>query len=83
MTYVTKKSGYLEKFSKAKIIRGCRKSGASMKHAQWVANKVARKAYDKISTRRVGEMVAAHLRKVDRKAAVSFNKVFTRNWKGL
>ena len=83
MASVTKKNGYLQKFSKAKIIRGCRKSGTSMKHAQLIANRVARKAYDKISTRRIGEMVVANLRRVDRKAAIAFNKVFSRNWKGL
>ena len=83
MAYVTKKNGDLEKFSKAKIVRGCRKAGASMKYAEWIASKVAKKAYDKISTRRIGEMVVVHLRKIDRKAAISFNKFFTRNWKGL
>jgi transcriptional regulator NrdR family protein len=81
--WVTKKNGALQKFSKAKISKGCKKAGASLKHATWVANKVARKAYDKISTRRIGEMVVSHLRKVDRDAAASFNKVFKRNWKGL
>jgi len=81
--WVTKKSGSLEKFSKAKIIRGIRKSKSSMKHAEWVARRIAAKSYDKISTRKIGQMVVANLRKVDRKAATSFGKVFDRNWRGL
>jgi transcriptional regulator NrdR family protein len=79
--WVTKKNGNLEKFSKTKLIRGMRKSGCGVKDAEWVARKVAGKCYDKISTRKIGLMVVAHLRKEDPKAAVGFNKVFCRNWR--
>jgi len=81
--WVTKKNGDLEKFSKTKIIKGCKKSGCNAKHAQLVANKVASKSYDKISTRKVGLLVVTHLRKVNPKAAASFNRVFSRNWRSM
>lgn len=80
---VTKKNGNLQQFSKAKMIRGMRKSGCGVKDAEWVANRVASKCYDKISTRKIGLMVVAHLRKEDPKAAVAFNRVFSRNWRGM
>jgi len=80
---VTKKSGNLQKFSRSKIYRSCRKAGTGVKDAQWVTKKVSMHLYDKISTRKVGEMVARNLRKVDRHSADTFNKIFSRNWKGL
>jgi len=81
--WVTKKNGGLQKFSKTKLIKGMRKSGCGIKDAEWVARKVVAKCYDKISTRKIGQMVVAHLRKEDPKAAVAFNKVFSRNWRYL
>jgi transcriptional regulator NrdR family protein len=80
---VTKKSGNLQKFSKTKIYRSCRKAGTGVKDAQWVTKKVSKHLYDKISTRKIGEMVTSSLRKVDRHAADTFNRIFARNWKGL
>ena len=80
---VTKKSGNLQKFSRTKLYRSCRKAGTGVKDAQWVTKKVSAHLYDKISTRKIGEMVASNLRKVDRRAADTFSKNFARNWKGL
>jgi transcriptional regulator NrdR family protein len=81
--WVTKKNGDLEKFSKVKLIKGMKKSGCGVKDAEWIVKKVSAKCYDKISTRKIGLMVIAFLRKEDPKAAVAFNKVFTKNWRHL
>ena len=78
---VTKQNGNLQKFSRIKIYRGVRKAGAGIKDAEWVTKKVSKHLYDKISTRKIGEMVVSNLRKVDKKTAESFNKVFSRNWR--
>lgn len=78
--HVTKRNGRLQKFSRGKVYRGIRKAGAGIKDAEWVTKKVLKGLYDKVSTRKVGEMVVSNLRKVDRKTAESFNKVFSRNW---
>jgi transcriptional regulator NrdR family protein len=80
---VTKKNGDLQQFSKTKLIKGMRKCGCGVKDAEYVARKVASKCYDKISTRKIGLMVVAHLRKEDPKAAVAFNRVFSRNWRNM
>lgn len=61
--WVTKKNGNLQAFSKTKLIKGMRKSGCGVKDAEYVARKVSSKCYDKISTRKIGLMVVAHLRK--------------------
>jgi len=78
--HVTKKNGTLQKFSRTKLYRGIRKAGAGIKDADWVTKQVMKHVYDKISTRKIGEMVATNLRKVDKKTAASFKKVFSRNW---
>lgn len=80
---VTKKNGHLQKLSRAKIYRGIRKSGAGIKDTDWVTKQVMRHVYDKISTRRIGELVSANMRKVDKNAATSFNRVFSRNWRNM
>lgn len=80
---VTKKNGRLQKFSRTKLYRGIRRAGTGIKDADWVSKQVSKHLYDKISTRMIGEMVVANLRKVDKNSAASFNKVFGRNWKGM
>jgi len=79
--WVTKKNGDLQKFSRVKILKGLQKSGCGVKDAEWIMKKVSAKSYDKISTRKIGLTIVALLRKEDPKAAVSFNKVFSRNWR--
>ena len=78
---VTKRNGNLQKYSRKKIYRGIRKAGAGIKDAEWVTKQVSRHLYDKISTRKVGEMVVSNLRKVDKRSAESFNRVFSKNWR--
>ncbi len=77
---VTKKNGNLQKFSKVKLYRGIRKAGAGIKDAEWVTKKVSNHLYDKISTRKIGEMVVSNLRKVDKRSAEAFGKAFSKNW---
>lgn len=81
--WVTKKNGDLQKFSKTKLLKGMRRAGCGIKDAEYVARKVSSKCYDKISTRKIGLMVVAHLRKEDPKAAVAFDRWFSRNWRGM
>lgn len=81
--WVTKKNGNLQKFSKDKLIRGMRRAGCGVKDADYVAKRVTSKCYDKISTRKIGLMVASNLRKEDPKAAVSFSRFFSRNWRNM
>lgn len=79
--YVTKKNGHLQKFSKTKLYRGLRRAGTGIKDADWVTKQVNKHVYDKISTRMIGDMAVKNLRKVDKNAAASFNKIFSRNWR--
>jgi len=79
--FVKKRNGALQRFSKQKIIKGCRRAGAKAKDAKRVANIVAKKVYDRISTKKIGTMVVANLKKFDKKAALSFERFFKKKWK--
>lgn len=74
--YVIKKDGSKQKFSKAKIARGCRKAGAKPAVATKVANAVARKVKSGAKTKAIGLLVIKQLRKRDKKAAKAFEKYF-------
>ncbi len=78
---VIKKNGKKQKFSKAKVAKGCVKCGATKKVSVQVANVVARKTVEGLSTRRVGELALQELRKRDRTAALKFNSYFNKQWK--
>ena len=71
---VKKKSGRLQVFKKSKIIKSCRKAGASPATCKKVANYVAKKAKDKMPTSKIKKMVMSRIRKYDRKAAMNFKK---------
>ena len=77
--YVIKRKGNLQKFSKNKIVKGCKKSGASAKVAKKVANRVAKSIA--ISTRTIGMETIKALKKYDKKTAASFQKYFNKKWK--
>ena len=77
---VVKRKGRYQKFSRAKIERGIIRSGAERKLARTVTSEVAKKCFDGISTRRVGDMVVERLRKRDRTVAAAFNRHFRRRW---
>lgn len=78
---IVKRSGKKETFSKAKIVKGCIKSGATKKVGSAVANSVAKKVFEGMSARRIGELTIMELRKKDKKAAASFNRYFNKRWK--
>jgi|Deesub1362A_J573_1020465.scaffolds.fasta_scaffold00221_29 transcriptional regulator NrdR family protein len=63
MVYVVKRDGRKEKFSKSKIIKTCRRAGASRKIAEKVAEEVERKVYDGITTKEVLNLVLTLLEK--------------------
>ena len=76
MARVKKMDGKIEPFSRAKIIRGCKKSGASKQ----VAERVARQVYNEVkrnkivSSARIRKNVLALLRRMDNKAYKKFVK---------
>jgi len=69
---VKKKDGKLEDFNKNKIIKGCKKSGASAKLANEIATVVRNKAYDGILTSEIRTIVLRELEKKDKKSAMEF-----------
>ncbi|MBU3905211.1 MAG: hypothetical protein KJ906_03620 [Nanoarchaeota archaeon] len=81
MVTIVKRNGKKQKFSKAKIIKGCMKAGATKKIASAVANTVSKKVFEGMSARRIGELAIIALRKKDKKIAVSYAKNFNKRWK--
>lgn len=73
---VVKKDGSRQAFDKSKIARGCKKSGASDEVANKVAEAVSKKAKDGMSTQKIGELVIAELKKLDKKVAQDFEDYF-------
>ncbi|MBU3896590.1 MAG: hypothetical protein KJ697_01510 [Nanoarchaeota archaeon] len=81
MVYIVKKNGKKEKFSKAKIIKACKKAGATRKTAGVVANVISKRVVEGMSARRIGELTILSLKLRDKKTAISFAKYFNKNWK--
>jgi len=77
--YVRKRRGKLQKFSKQKIIRSCRKAGAKLEVAKKVAEEVMKDVA--ISTEKIGKAVIRSLKKLDKEAAKTFEQVFKKKWK--
>ncbi len=73
---VVKKDGSSQAFDKSKIASGCKKAGASDAVAKKVANAVAKKVKDGITTTEIGEMVIAELHHLDHKASAAFEEYF-------
>ena len=78
---IVKKRGKKQKFSKAKIVKGCMKAGATKKTATTVASRVSKKVVEGLSTRRIGELTIIELKKLDPKAGRSFSAYFNKRWK--
>ena len=81
MVNIVKRSGKLQKFSKAKVLKGCEKAGASKKVASASANAVAKKVCEGMSTRWIGILTIAELMKRDKKAAKNYKIFFSKTWK--
>jgi len=73
---VVKKNGSIEAFDKSKIAAGCMRAGASESVASKVADAVAKNVKDGTRTSKIGEMVIAELKKLDKKAAAEFEIFF-------
>jgi transcriptional regulator NrdR family protein len=76
MTKVWKRNGKMQAFSKAKILKSCRKSGASAQQAKHVAEKVAAKVKSRrvVKAQDLSKIVISSLRGVNKRAAASFVK---------
>ncbi len=74
--WVTKKDGSMQKFSSAKISRGCMKAGTSKEVAHLVELAVRKHIRNKMRTRKIGMMVIAALRKHDKYSAEKFSRRF-------
>jgi transcriptional repressor NrdR len=60
---VVKRSGKLEPFQKEKIIRSCRRAGATPKIAEKIADEVAKTARDKIPTSEIRAAILSRFKK--------------------
>jgi len=69
---VRKKNGKLEDFNKNKIVKSCKKAGASAKIASDIANVVSNQIYDGVSTSEIRVIVLRELDRKDKKAATAF-----------
>lgn len=73
MAKVRKRNGKLEAFNKNKIVKACKKAGASAKTALLVAEQVAKKVgKGTIIADRLSKLVIATLRRANKRAAHSF-----------
>jgi transcriptional regulator NrdR family protein len=60
---VVKRSGKLEPFQREKIVRSCKRAGATPKVAEKIADEVAQTARDKIPTSEIRDAILSRLRK--------------------
>jgi transcriptional regulator NrdR family protein len=60
---VIKKSGKIEPFSKAKIVKACMGAGATQKVAKKIADEIAKAATNKTSTSEIRAAILSKLRK--------------------
>ncbi|MBI2173387.1 MAG: hypothetical protein HYT73_04260 [Candidatus Aenigmarchaeota archaeon] len=76
MTKIWKRNGKMQAFSKAKVLKSCKKSGASMQQARYVADKVAVKVKSKrvMKAQELSKMVMSTLRSTNKRAAAGFLK---------
>ncbi len=70
---VIKASGEKQKFQKQKIVRTCKKAGASKKLARKIANKVKQNLHKGITTREILDMVLNFLHEENPKIATRYN----------
>lgn len=74
MVKVRKRDGKLQRFRESKIVRACKRAGATAKQATYVALDVSFKVakLPVVTAVRLSKMVGASLRKVNKKAANAF-----------
>jgi len=69
---VKKRNGKLEDFDKNKIIRACKKAGASEKDANDIVESLNDEIYDGISTEEIRLLVLRELHRRNERAAYEF-----------
>lgn len=76
MVKIWKRNGKMQSFSKAKVLKSCKKSGASMQQAKHVAERVAMKVKSKrvVKAQDLSKAIISEMRRVNKRAAVSFVK---------
>ncbi|MDI6721047.1 MAG: ATP cone domain-containing protein [Candidatus Aenigmarchaeota archaeon] len=76
MTKIWKRNGKMQAFSKAKVFKSCRKSGASAQQAKHVSDKVAEKVKTKrvVKAQELSKIIINTLRKTNKRAAAGFVK---------
>ncbi|MBI1978703.1 MAG: hypothetical protein HYS62_01420 [Candidatus Aenigmarchaeota archaeon] len=73
MAKVRKRNGTLQTFNKNKIVKACKKAGASAKSAMMVAEEVAKKVGEgTVRAERLSKLVITTLRRKNKRAAASF-----------
>jgi transcriptional regulator NrdR family protein len=63
MIFVTKFDGRKQPFDKSKIIRTCLRMHASLEQAKEIADKIEKKIYDGIPTKKILRMIFTYLKK--------------------
>jgi transcriptional regulator NrdR family protein len=71
---VKKKSGILQKFSKAKLYKSIRRTGTSPAVSKKVANAVAKRVRNRMPTSKIKKMTITKLRKYNKSAALKYKK---------
>lgn len=76
MTKIWKRNGKMQAFSRAKVLKSCRKSGASMQQAKHVSERVAGKVKSRrvVRAQNLSKIIISELRRVNKRAANSFVK---------
>ncbi len=76
MTKIWKRNGKMQAFSKAKVLKSCRRCGASMQQAKYVADEVAGKVKSKrvVKAQDMSKIILSALRNTNKRAAASFLK---------
>lgn len=76
MIGVEKRDGRLQKFMKSKIVRACKKAGATAKEATKVTTEVSKKVAKMaiVPAEKLSSMVMTSLKKVNKTAANAFVK---------
>lgn len=81
MVKVKNRSGATKDFDKAKLKASLKKAGAKEEHATKVANKVAGKAKEGITTIEIRRLCITELRPLDPKAAKAYETFKKPAWK--
>ena len=76
MTKVWKRNGKIQAFSKTKVLKSCRKCGASVQQSTHVAENVALKVKTRrvVKAQKLSRIIISSLRSTNKRAAVSFAK---------